>query len=399
MDAAVRHPDLPKLRLFKTPNGKSPYWYAGFHKGGAFLRRSMKTTDLNEAQSAAARWYEDTAYELRKGTYVAPRAVAGPKVSTLVERTLAAMIARGRSAAYARTCRAHLITTGYVGRYFGPLGIKDVDSRTWDDFRIWLSETRAAEKKPQHSERTVHQMKNALNLLLGQAYVDRKIDAVPRFEDRMKPKNKDGRPRVYFDQQEYAALLKFARRNIREHDASKTRWRQDARELKDYIVFMVNTGLRVDESKALRFRDVRIVEAPVLIKGTTKIREVCQITVTKGKRGAAHPCVSYLSAPAVVRRIIARRGIENPTTSSEPLFLSHHRDAFKRLLRQHDLYIDAYGRKRDFVSLRHSYICYRLMAGVPPFMVAKNVRTSVDMIERHYAKALGATSLAVNVTN
>ncbi len=44
--------------------------------------------------------------------------------------------------------------------------------------------------------------------------------------------------------------------------------------------------------------------------------------------------------------------------------------------------------KRDFVSLRHSYITFRLMAGANPFVVAKNCRTSVEIIERHYARHL-----------
>jgi len=38
--------------------------------------------------------------------------------------------------------------------------------------------------------------------------------------------------------------------------------------------------------------------------------------------------------------------------------------------------------------LRNTYICFRLLNGVPIYDVAKNTRTSVVMIERHYSKYL-----------
>lgn len=399
MPSSLRHPTYPKLFIFKQPNGKSRNWYAGFHHGGKHHRRSLKTEVWDRALAGAASWYEKSKYELKHGSYVAPSAAAGPKFQSLIDRTLRAMASRGRSEEYIKSVGTALGKTGYVRRFFGELSVAKITTRTWDDFRIWLSDTRAKEEMKPHSERTIHQMKNTVQLVLGQAYDERHIESVPRFADRRRSRKKDSRPRVYFNVAEYASLRKFAKRNIRDHETKKTRWPDDARELRDYIVWMVNTGLRVGECRALRFKDVRIVMAPVLIKGVTQEREVCEVTVTKGKQGPGAPCVSYLTGPAVFRRIVARRGIEDPSRSDAPIFKRHHREAFKRLLREHGLYEDAYGRKRDFVSLRHTYICFRLMAGVPAFHVAKNVRTSVSMIENHYAKALGAVSLSVNITN
>ena len=36
-------------------------------------------------------------------------------------------------------------------------------------------------------------------------------------------------------------------------------------------------------------------------------------------------------------------------------------------------------------SLRHTYICLRLMEGADIYQIAKNCRTSVEMIEKYYA--------------
>jgi hypothetical protein len=51
-------------------------------------------------------------------------------------------------------------------------------------------------------------------------------------------------------------------------------------------------------------------------------------------------------------------------------------------------------RKRDFVSLRHTYIASRLISGVPVYDVALNCRTSVAMIENHYARYLSPRYLS-----
>lgn len=50
-------------------------------------------------------------------------------------------------------------------------------------------------------------------------------------------------------------------------------------------------------------------------------------------------------------------------------------------------------------SLRHTYICLRLMEGADIYQIAKNCRTSVEMIEQFYAAHLKNTldASAINV--
>ena len=46
---------------------------------------------------------------------------------------------------------------------------------------------------------------------------------------------------------------------------------------------------------------------------------------------------------------------------------------------------DREGNRRTLYSLRHSYISFRLLEGADIYQIAKNCRTSVEMIEKHYA--------------
>jgi integrase len=69
------------------------------------------------------------------------------------------------------------------------------------------------------------------------------------------------------------------------------------------------------------------------------------------------------------------------------------------LLARTKLKHDRDGNGRTAYSLRHTYICMRLMKGADIYQVAKNCLTSVEMIEKFYAAHLKNTldAAAINV--
>ncbi len=66
-------------------------------------------------------------------------------------------------------------------------------------------------------------------------------------------------------------------------------------------------------------------------------------------------------------------------------FPGYHRALFNEILGELDLKTDREGNERTSYSLRHTYISMRLMEGADIYQVAKNCRTSVEMIEKYYA--------------
>ena len=72
---------------------------------------------------------------------------------------------------------------------------------------------------------------------------------------------------------------------------------------------------------------------------------------------------------------------------------------FNNILKEEDLKFDRDEQRRTAYSLRHTYICFRLMEGADIYQVAKNCRTSVEMIEKHYAAHLknSLDAAAINV--
>ena len=61
--------------------------------------------------------------------------------------------------------------------------------------------------------------------------------------------------------------------------------------------------------------------------------------------------------------------------------------------------MDREGQPRTAYSLRHTYICLRLMEGADIYQIAKNCRTSVEMIEKYYASHIKTSldAVAINV--
>ena len=70
---------------------------------------------------------------------------------------------------------------------------------------------------------------------------------------------------------------------------------------------------------------------------------------------------------------------------TDRVFPGNHIGQFNRLLEKSELKLDRDGKPRTAYSLRHTYICMRLMEGADVYQIAKNCRTSVEMIEKFYA--------------
>ena len=143
---------------------------------------------------------------------------------------------------------------------------------------------------------------------------------------------------------------------------------------------------------------------------------ILEISV-RGKRGTGY-CKSMPGAVLPFERMRARKRVEKKLpkrswgggefTDEERLIPPQPTDLLFPDLREHHLNavlgelgmkFDREGLRRSAYSLRHTYICLRLMEGADIYQIAKNCRTSVEMIENFYAAHLKnmIDAAAVNV--
>ena len=152
---------------------------------------------------------------------------------------------------------------------------------------------------------------------------------------------------------------------------------------------MANTGIRPDEANRLEFRDVNIAWDEGVGANILEIE-------VRGKRGVGF-CKSMPGAVRPFQRLRDRPrprsgDAEKPNGGerlkplpTDKVFPANHKKQFNRILDDLGYKFDRDGNSRAAYSLRHTYICLRLMEGADIYQIAKNCRTSVDMIEKYYA--------------
>ena len=112
------------------------------------------------------------------------------------------------------------------------------------------------------------------------------------------------------------------------------------------------------------------------------------------KRGTGW-CKSMSGAVLPFELMVKRHALQ----PKDIVFGLPQRGLMNAILKELDLKFDREGNRRTAYSFRHTYICLRLMEGADIYQVAKNCRTSVEMIEQHYAAHIKDTidTAAVNV--
>jgi integrase len=217
---------------------------------------------------------------------------------------------------------------------------------------------------------TIHQEIVCLRQVLKTAQRHRWLDYLPDFSAPYGASGKISH-RAWFSPEEYKRLYNATRERAR--NPKNERWRSASEDLHDFVLFMVNTGVRPDEVRRLEYRDVK----PVTDRATGD--RILEIEV-RGKRGVGY-CKSMPGAVLPFQRLQKR----HDGKPGDKVFPRYQHELFNTILAELDLKEDREGQRRTAYSLRHTYICMRLMEGADIYQVAKNCRTSVEMIEKYYA--------------
>jgi integrase len=355
-----------KIQLYMRSN--SPHWQCSCSLAGRQHRTSTKQESLSHAKDVATDWYlglmgKYRAGELKDGTpfkKAAQQFLSEYTVITEGERSPEYV------ASHALRLRVHLLP------FFGEKMVQDITPGLVQEYRAHRMTSRVDNegnpKRPARS--TLHHEIITLRHVLKTA---QRHGWLPYLPDLSAPYKTSGKikHRAWFSPEEYKRLYKAT--GDRARKPKKERWRSACEDLHDYVLFMVNSGLRPDEARRIQVRDIEIVE-----DGADKER-ILHIAV-RGKRGVGY-CKTMPGAVLPFTRMKKRHELE-PT---DLVFPRIQRELFNTLLDELDMKHDREGNPRTTYSLRHTYICFRLMEGADIYQVAKNCRTSVEMIEKFYA--------------
>lgn len=361
-----------KLHVYRRKN--SGLWQCSTYLAGKNHRVSTKTDSLAHAKDFAQDWYLELHGKHRRGEVKAEKTFK--TAAAAFEREYEIITDGERSPAYVRGHKDRIRL--HLNPFFGSHGLSEITPGLVQEYRI---HRRQSARPPART--TLHHELVTLRQVLKTAIRHGWLAHLP---DLTPPYNTSGKisHRAWFSPEEYKKLYTATR--ARANDPKNHR-RKASEHLHDYVLFMANTGLRPDEAARLEYRDVTIVDDA---DSGERILEIA----ARGKRGVGY-CKSTRGAVRPFERLKARAKPE-PT---DRLFPNRQTSLFNTVLKSAGLKEDREGNRRTAYSLRHTYICMRLLEGADIYQVAKNCRTSVEMIEKFYAAHI-KTSLnaaAINV--
>jgi len=373
------------LAIYKTH--ASPYWFARILDPNTkkYLVRSTKETSRLPARKVA----EELDADLKGQQRLVPREFSFKYYATRFIEKGRRLVATGdRNANYIRTAQLFLDNDEWgLMKTFAAQDIRELRTRHFFEFMDAL-----AKKRPDLSTSTRNMLGATFRNVLKVARDDGVIDDVP---DTPRTRQKDN-PRAFFrfyplvpkERDTYKKLLSAAQEMADEHVV--TRGVPVTDELYDLILFVTHSFVRptITELYALRHNDVEIANSPKRLL----------VTVRDGKTGFRTANTMQGAVSAYMR--IKRR---YPDAKGEDyLFYPHYpnRGTASRLVqRQFNAAMERAHIKHDpftntdhtVYSLRHTAICMRIILSegqVNIFNLAKNAGTSVEQIERFYARNL-----------
>ncbi len=369
-----------RLALYKQTNCDKWLWRAFIN--GKTVTRSTKTTNLSIATSTA-----ETEYDRIRFESLTPNGVPAHRWEEAVKRlenyiqTLDLSLARKTS-----RLRDYRIKLGILSQFFKDMMLHTIKAKTIEEYVNWRQHDYRPERPNFHhkkvSGKTLEGDFRVLRQVLKYAKREEWIMAIPEFPKiRIEP-----RPSGWFTEKEYNQLVKFSLRW--RNQATDEKERAARRYAHDYMIWLVHTGMRVDEALKIQFQDISQVDREQ--EGKVNWKDTLYVWVREGKLAYIKRPTEMLGlygAVSVFDRLKRERPQWKPT---DLLFPINPRDTLRQLLRESGLGVDENGRRRTSKSFRHTYMMFRILAGVDVYKLAMNCRTSVKIIQSHYGSYLTA---------
>lgn len=371
-----------QVTLYQRSEGGA--WHCSTFLKGKEWRKSTRQKSLGRAKDEATDWFNELQAKNHLGELNTGKNFS--QVAKMFEEEYEATTRGHRSPKWVQghkdRLRLHLLP------FFGDMHVGDITSGTAQQYRAHrltepedYNEEEAGKPWKPPARKTIHNEIVTLSLTLKTAHRHGYIQQVPDLSDPYRRHTKVSH-RPWFTPKEYKQLYTATRKNAANPKNPRFKWY--AEQLHDFVLFMANTGLRPDEVNLLEFRDVEIVTDEW---SGDKILEI----EVRGKRGVGY-CKSMTGAVRPFERLRDRPRPtddgERPVKPTDKLFPNEFKKMFNGILTENNLKFDRDGKARTAYSLRHSYICFRLLEGADIYQIAKNCRTSVEMIEKHYAAHL-----------
>ncbi|MCE7887742.1 MAG: hypothetical protein DYH13_09630 [Alphaproteobacteria bacterium PRO2] len=346
---------------------------------GKAYRRSLRTKNLEEAKELARDQYFKLKADIQYGNRIFSK-TAEELVKDFIkyksDEAKSGLITQGRVSTITTSLNRWFLT--YVGK---KKKLDTLNRHSFEEYYVWRRQ------KASDVRNATLINERALISSLYKYGISRgflRHDQMPIFP-RLNIKKSQVERRDDFDIQDWEKLYRSFRRWVGKATSNKEE--EQRKFIRDFIILSANTGLRFGEMRKLKWRMIEIYKGK-----------------EKDKKGQDQVHVKIFVPPDTktgARSTIGRRGdifqrikaYSKHTKKDDWIFADNdtgeqiHKKVYyklwENLLKECGLHES--GKTLTYYSLRHTYITFRLLAGVDAFILSENVGTSIKMLENHYA--------------
>ena len=372
-----------------------------------YIVRSTKRKRLPEAYDYAEKLYDDLSHKARNGIEIFPHTF-----ETLWKRWYAF---------HAKLLSVHRLRyiTGtydrYFSHFFADLPIEQLTQAKVSDYWHWrinywssdhgqlkietAQKTRTTGKRPYKqklgnvakipSQKTLQMEQSVLRQILRWSHSHGLINRLPEIKvPKLAGKSTNSR-RPAFTLDEWQTLYRHMRdwssvptRNDMKGKGPNSHHIWHRRLFRRYVLFMGVSGLRPNEARQLKWRDVHL-------KTDNEGNEYILLKISENTKTGARDCVPLEPAKSYLEDI---RSFSLHTEPDDLIFcdkegraIENFGKTFQALLDDIGIRKDGYGKSRTIYSLRHTYATFVLLRGHGDVeLLAQNMGTSPQQIFNHY---------------
>jgi len=412
----------PPFTLYQRDGSRS--WQVRFSLGGTQIRKSLETEDEDEAQRRAYEIWGAASYRVKNGLTAnlkAFSAVAAEFIKLVKQES-----ERGERSQYHTRDWPPVIERYLIG-FFGdkPIDtIREPDIERYKEWRrtYWTAgpgkdieyiryerNGKILRRAARHEVPSVSRQRGELVILRALFQQSIKWGYSDKLEiTDIKVRNRGNKNRPSFTPEEYNLLIATSLERIypsadRKGKTIQARdgrqWQQlkqnthvlaDRVKLHCHIEIIAGSGVRPSDAKNLNwghvvgFRNVR--------EKALEDQDVRLQVQSKGKYGDVVPQLAIIPWLHALWDLFEKE-VGRPPNDDDPVFadakgrrIETFKKGYSELLKACGLEQDYRGVKRTTYSLRHYYISEMIAHGVDVYDIARNTRTSIAMIDKHYGQ-------------
>lgn len=361
---------------------RNSHWYARIAIGGGrYMWRSLKTSDESEATVAARDLLMETRFRVKHDL-----PVIGKSVSWMLDQWIQHITNLHSQNRYSSNMlRQHQRCAVFFREFAGNRTLEHVNDALLEGYAEW----RFAyyQRNPQRIRRNVKPVPQAKSIqfeltafkqVLKWAWARGWAGKTPLPTYAYNPKLERVRPA--FELNEWREFYRTLRKWV--NSAGDERSKRSRQQFRDFALLLANSGLRPGEAYNLQMRDIEPMK-------DSKGRQLYRLIV-RGKTGHRDVIPRAIAARYIERQIARRQG----AASTDYFFVNDWNqrlfslsDAFDNVLAQTSFKRSGDGRKFSIYSFRHTYATFQIRFGrADVFLIARNMGTSVEMLQRFYGK-------------